>query len=217
VPRLRALAVVSVVLGAAAIAPSARAAPAGTSTQAAPGAPGEPLSLPPAAGVVMVPVAPLEPSRGFRLGWTNSLLFGFAGGITNPEMAYGTAIDFGFPTGRAVRYHVDIGFENLNAFKGLKFSPLTLGYAIPVWNREFALEVEVLVTIIEAEVLWKDLYSIALGSGLRGQVVLTYGRGFVGFSPIGIAVRYAYGDQDIGIRTGVGANWPLQLTLGVEL
>jgi hypothetical protein len=194
----------------------AMAAPAGTSTQA-PAKPGEPIgiSLPSAGEVETKP--PLAPTRGFRVGLSNSLFFGFAGDITNPEMAYGTAIDFGFPTGRAVRYHVDIGFENVNAFKGLKFSPLTLGYAIPVWNTDFQLEVEILVTIIQAEVLWKDIYSIALGSGLRGQVVLTYGRAFVAFSPIGIEVRYAYGDQDIGIRTGVGANWPIQLTVGVEL
>ena len=58
---------------------------------------------------------------------------------------------------------------------------------------------------------------VALSAGLRSQVVVTYGIGWAAFAPIGFEARYAYGVEDVGITAGSGFNWPLVLTLGVEL
>jgi hypothetical protein len=157
--------------------------------------------------------------RPFRLGLSNSFWLGFSGEISNPVPAYAVALDLGFPTGRRMRYHVEVGYQSLNGHDGLRFSPLTLGYGIPIPDvaRGLRLEVEVLLDIVRAEVLFDDKYVVSLSSGLRAQVVASYGVGFLAFAPLGFELRYAYGIEDTGIRTGVGANWPFHLTLGVEL
>lgn len=160
-----------------------------------------------------------ESVRPFRLGLSNSFWVGFSGEISNPIPAYAVALDLGFPTGRRMRYHVEIGYQNLNGHDGLRFSPLTLGIAIPLPElaRKVQVEIEILVDVVRAEVLFDDKYVVSLSSGLRAQLVATYGVGFVALSPLGFELRYAYGIEDTGIRIGAGANWPFHLTLGVEL
>lgn len=157
--------------------------------------------------------------RPFRLGVSNSFWVGFSGGIANPVPAYAVALDLGFPTGRRMRYHVEVGFQSLNGHDGLRFSPLTLGYSIPIPDvaQGLRIEAEILLDVVRAEALFADKYVISLSSGLRAQVVVSYGVTFAAFAPLGFEMRYAYGVEDTGIRTGVGANWPFHLTLGVEL
>jgi hypothetical protein len=160
---------------------------------------------------------PAESVRPFRLGVQNSFFFGFAGAIQNPQPAYTLTADFGFPTGRRARWHVELGYMDLNGYSGFRINPFVLGYTIPLMKKPVQLEVEVIAAILQSEILFNDGFAIALSSGLRAQLVLVYGIGFVAFAPIGFEIRYAYGLQDIGVDTGVGANWPLQLTIGVEL
>lgn len=163
------------------------------------------------------PAPPVREARAFRLGVQSAFWFGFAGSIENPRPAYTVAADFGFPTGRRARWHVELGYQDLNGYTGLRINPFVLGYSIPILEEPFELEVEIVAAILQSEILWNDGYSIALSSGLRAQVLAVYGPGFVAFAPLGFEIRYAYGLQDIGIETGAGANWPLVLTLGVEL
>jgi hypothetical protein len=155
--------------------------------------------------------------RGFRLGVQNSFFIGFAGRFHNPEPAYSVALDFGFPTGRSATWHVEVGYLDLNGYTGLKFNPFLLGYTVPLLNKPVRLELEVVLAIVQTEVLFGNGYAIALSSGLRSQLVLVYGIGWVGFSPLGFEIRYAYGTEGIGIDTGAGANWPMMLTVGIEL
>lgn len=172
-------------------------------------------------GRVVVRERLVDVSRPFRLGVTNGFLFGFAGQIKNPKPAYAISADFGFPTGRAVRWHVELGYEDLNGYTGFRVSPLVLGYAIPILRKQtrdtIELEVEILATVIQSEILFNDGFAISLSSGLRAQIVAVYGIGYAALAPLGFEVRYAYGVQNVGIATGVGANWPLLLTVGVEL
>jgi hypothetical protein len=166
------------------------------------------------------PERELKADRAMRLGLQNAFWLGFGGEFTDPVPAYMIGLDFGFPAGRSVRYHVVISYQTLSGQDGFRLNPLTVGYAIPAWNGAFSLEVEVLATILQGEAWFKNgFYTAALGSGLSGQVVLNYGLGFVAFAPLGFEVRYIYahGKQDFGLRTGVGVNWPMTLTLGVEL
>lgn len=155
--------------------------------------------------------------RGFRLGLQNSFLFGFAGKLKNPEPAYDIALDFGFPTGRIARWHVEIGYRDLNGYTGVKFNPFLLGFTIPLLKAPLTLEIEVIGAILQTEILFGNGYAIALSTGLRAQLVAVYGIGYVAFAPLGFEIRYAYGTEDIGIDTGAGANWPLMLVVGVEL
>jgi hypothetical protein len=156
-------------------------------------------------------------SRAFRFGATNAFFFGIGGKLSNPRPAYNLLGDFGFPSGRHMRWHVELGYENLSGFTGFRLNPFILGYEIPILREPVRLEVEVIASILQSEVLFNNGYAIALSSGLKAQVVVVYGAAFAGFAPLGFEIRYAYGLQSIGIDTGVGANWPLQLTVGVEL
>jgi hypothetical protein len=146
---------------------------------------------------------------------------GIGGKLDNPSPSYNLAVDMGFPTGRTMRYHVEIGYQNLNDYSGLRVAPLTLGYEIPIEQRflppEVQLDVEILLGIISAEVLFNEGYSISLASNLRAQVVLSYEMFFAALTPIGFEVRYAYGVESVGIRTGAGVNWPFHLWIGVSL
>lgn len=166
-----------------------------------------------------LPAPAVEAIRPFRLGVSNAFLIGLAGEIKNPRPAYSLSADFGFPTGRAVRWHVELGYQDLNDHTGLRFSPLVLGYSIPLRLEGLPvdLEVEVLARVLGAEILFNDGFAIALSSGLGAQLVAVYGIGYLAFAPLGFEVRYAYGLERIGIDTGTGFNWPLQLTVGVEL
>lgn len=155
--------------------------------------------------------------RGFRLGLQNSFFFGFAGKLHNPEPAYGLALDFGFPTGRSARWHVEIGYQDLNGYSGVKFNPFILGYTIPLLKTPLTLELEVIGAILQTEILFGNGYAIALSAGMRAQLVAVYGIGYFAFAPLGFEIRYAYGTEDIGIDTGAGANWPMMLIVGVEL
>lgn len=175
--------------------------------------PGQPRALPErSAGDVV-------DRRPFRLGLSNAFWVGFSGALSNPVPAYSIGLDIGFPTGRRVRYHVEVGFQSLNGYDGLRFAPLTLGYGIPIpeVKRGLSLEVEILLDVIRAEVLFDDKFAVALSSGLRAQLVASYGMGFVAFAPLGFELRYAYGVEDTGITTGAGADWPFHLTVGLEL
>ncbi|MFO0723392.1 MAG: hypothetical protein U1E65_06405 [Myxococcota bacterium] len=157
--------------------------------------------------------------RPFRLGLTNAFWVGFTGPLSNPVPAYNLGLDLGFPTGRTMRYHVEVGFENLNGHNGLKLAPLSIGYEaqLPEFNDKLHFSIEVMLMIVQAEVIFDRGYAIALSSGLRAQVVMVYEPFFVAFSPLGFTVRYAYGIQDTGIRTGAGGDWPFLLTIGAEL
>lgn len=157
--------------------------------------------------------------RPFRLGLTNAFWVGFTGPMSNPVPSYNLAMDLGFPTGRTMRYHVEIGFQSLNGHNGLRVAPLTLGYEaqLPEVNDKLHFSVEVLLSIVQAEVIFDRGYAIALSSGLRAQVVMVYEPFFLAFCPLGFSVRYAYGIEDTGIRTGAGADWPFTFTLGAEL
>lgn len=157
--------------------------------------------------------------RPFRLGLSNAFWVGFSGEIANPVPAYAVGLDLAFPTGRRMRYHVEIGYQSLNGYDGLRFAPLTLGIAIPLpeMSRSLDVEIEILVDVIRAELLFDDKYALSLSSGVRAQLVASFGIGFVAFAPLGFEVRYAYGVEDTAIRTGAGANWPFNLTVGVEL
>src|SRR6185503_18938667 len=66
--------------------------------------------------------------RGLRVGMQNSFFLGFAGAIHNPKPAYNIGADFGFPTGRRARFHVELAYQDLNDYTGIKFNPLILGY-----------------------------------------------------------------------------------------
>lgn len=159
-----------------------------------------------------------ERVRPFRLGLQSNFFFGFAGKLQNARPEYNLALDFGFPTGRSARWHVEVGYELLNGYKGLKFNPFLLGYTIPlVKDQPVRLEIEVIAAILQSEILFGDGYMIALSSGLRAQLVAVYGIGWAAIAPIGFEIRYAYGVEDVGIETGVGANWPFQLIVGIEL
>lgn len=157
--------------------------------------------------------------RPFRLGLSNAFWVGFSGEIANPIPAYAIGLDLAFPTGRRMRYHVEVGYQSLNGHDGLRFSPLTLGVGIPLpeIHSKWKVEIEILLDVVRAEVLFDDKYVVSLSSGLRAQIVASYGVGFVAFAPLGFELRYAYGIEDTGIRTGAGANWPFHLTVGVEL
>ncbi|MCK6546018.1 hypothetical protein L6R52_09125 [Myxococcota bacterium] len=155
--------------------------------------------------------------RALRLGVQSTFWMGIGGRLDNPSPAYDLTADFGFPTGRTGRWHFELGYRDLNGWTGLRVNPFVLGFAIPVYEGDFHLEIEILAAIIQSEVLFGDGFSIALSSGLRSQLVLVYGVGFAALAPIGFEIRYAYGVQDIGIDTGVGANWPIALTVGLEL
>jgi len=183
------------------------------------------IALAVAAGMPRTASADDEPAvvaperRPFRMGLTNEFWVGFSGPLSNPVPSYDLALEMSFPTGRRARYHVEIGFETLNGYDGIRVAPLTIGYAIPVpeLTQGLRVEVELLLDIVKAEVLFGDHFAVALSSGLRAQVVASYGLGFVAFCPLGFQVRYAYGVEDTGITTGGGADWPFMFTLGVEL
>ena len=159
--------------------------------------------------------------RPFRLGLVNAFNVGFGGELDNPSPSYHLGADLAFPTGRSMRYHLELTFQDLNGHTGLRFGPLTLGYEIPIRQDflppDLALQVEVLLSVIQADVLFDAGYTIALSSGLRAQLMLSYETFFFAFVPIGFELRYAYGTQDVGIRTGLGANWPFYFVIGVEL
>ncbi len=164
---------------------------------------------------------PAGGTRPFRLGLVNAFNVGFGGQLDNPSPSYHLGLDFAFPTGRRMRYHFEIAFQDLNNYTGLRFSPITLGYEIPIEQqflpRDWVLTAEVMLTLCQADVLFDDGYAIALSSALRGQIILSYGMAFAALVPIGFEIRYAYGKQDVGIRSGFGANWPFYLLIGVEL
>lgn len=159
----------------------------------------------------------IDRTRAFRLGATNAFFFGLGGKLKDPSPAYSVGLDFGFPTGRSAWWHLELGYENLNDYKGLKASPFVLGYTFDLYEGPVKLEVEVVAALLQTEVLFGDGYAIALSAGLRGQLVLVYGIGWLGFAPLGFETRYAYGLQNVGIATGVGVNWPMLLTVGMEL
>jgi hypothetical protein len=167
--------------------------------------------------VIVVRERVIDRSRPFRFGVENGFFFGFGGKLKNPKPAYNIAADFAFPSGRAIRWHVEIGYQNLNGFTGFRVNPFIIGYTIPIIREPVHLEAEVIGAILQSEILFNNGYAIALSSGLRAQIVLLYGPGYVAFAPLGFEIRYAYGLQSIGIDTGVGANWPLMLTVGLEL
>lgn len=159
--------------------------------------------------------------RPFRLGLVNAFNVGFGGELDNPSSSYHLGADLAFPTGRSMRYHLELTFQDLNGHTGLRFAPLTLGYEIPIRQSflppSLSLTVEVLLSVIQADVLFDSGYTIALSSGLRAAVMLSYDTFFFSLVPIGFELRYAYGTQDVGIRTGLGANWPFYFVIGVEL
>ncbi len=159
-----------------------------------------------------------ERVRPFRLGLQSNFFFGVGGALSNPRPEYTLALDFGFPTGRSARWHVEVGYEVLNGYNGVKFNPFLLGYTVPlVTDQPVRLEIEIIAAILQSEILFGDGYMIALSSGLRAQLVAVYGIGWAAIAPIGFEIRYAYGIEDIGIRTGAGVNWPFQLIVGIEL
>src|SRR5262249_33956488 len=126
-----------------------------------------------------------EPSvrsdRAFRLGVQNAFFFGFAGKFHNPKPAYNIALDFGFPTGRSARWHVEVGYLDLNGYTGLKFNPFLLGYTIPIIKKPLKLELEIIAAILQSEVLFGDGYAIALSAGMRAQLVAVYNIGWAAF------------------------------------
>ncbi|MCC7386263.1 MAG: hypothetical protein IT384_30750 [Deltaproteobacteria bacterium] len=159
--------------------------------------------------------------RAFRLGLINDFTMGIGGQLDNPSPAYRFAVDFAFPSGRAMRYHVLVGFQNLNGYDGVYFAPLTFGYEIPIRQKFLPpgvnMEVELVLLLLQAEAIFSDEYSISLSSGFRPQLLLTYDMGYLALTFIGFEVRYAYGVGDVGIKTGAGVNWPIHIALGVEL
>jgi hypothetical protein len=161
--------------------------------------------------------APVEDVRALRFGVQNAFFFGFAGKMKNPRPSYSIMADFGFPTGRRARWHVEVGYQDVNGYTGFRVNPFVLGYGVPVLRRPVYLEIEVVAGVIQSEILFNDGFAIALSSGLRAQLVVVYGVGWAAFSPLGFEIRYAYGVEDIGVETGVGANWPMLLTVGLEL
>lgn len=156
-------------------------------------------------------------TRPFRLGVSSGFLFGFSGKLENPRPGFSIIGDFGVPVGRAMRWHLELGYEDLNGATGFRINPLVFGYSIPFYDGPVQLEAEVIAAILQSEILFNDGFSVAASSGLRGQIVMVYGIGYVALAPLGVEVRYAYGLQNIGITTGSGLNWPLLLTLGLEL
>jgi hypothetical protein len=176
----------------------------------------------PGAPRVRAEPAPPAIDRPFRLGLNNEFSIGFAGQMKNPSPAYDLMADFAFPTGRKLRYHFLVGFRDLNGWNGVRVSPLTLGFDIPVRQQflppELSLEVEVLFTVVQADALFgSELYNIALSSGVRARLLLNYEDFFASLTPIGLEIGYAYGTKDVGIQTSFGAQWPIHLAIGVNL
>lgn len=173
-----------------------------------------------APGPAATPEAPQRSgARPFLLGLTQGFGVGFGGSLSNPAPSYLIGLDLGFATGRSARYHVEIGLQTLNGSTGVRFAPLTLGYEL--WLADLGddrrVGVEFALALVSAEALFGDRYAIALSSGVRATALLSWGPAFAGLTVLGAEVRYAYGLEDVGIQTGVGANWPFRLTLGVEL
>jgi hypothetical protein len=186
-------------------------------------APPAPTSPAPPSGVPGPAATPEAAQRGgarpFWLGLTQGFGVGFGGSLSNPAPSYLISLDLGFATGRSARYHVELGLQTLNGSTGVRFAPLTLGYEL--WLAELGddrrVGVELALSLVSAEALFGDRYAIALSSGVRATALLSWGPAFAGLTVLGAEVRYAYGLEDVGIQTGIGANWPFRLTLGVEL
>jgi len=156
-------------------------------------------------------------ARGTRFGVSNAFYVGLGGDYANPKPAYAVGLDLGMPTSDTGRYHFEIDYYTVNDRPGVRFSPIGFGFGVPAFAQDqMALEVELLVSVLQLDVFPTGKLTGAASSALKAQVVFAYDIFFVAAELVGVEVRYLEGVVDVGGFGGVGANWPLRLTVGVE-
>jgi hypothetical protein len=137
---------------------------------------------------------PISPSR-ISLIYDPEIPLTTGANLSLTEPAHSIGFELSVPSGRSVRYHVQLAYVAFDGVSGIRLDPLTFGYVIPlITQREFRLEIEPTISFLDAILFFTQNGSgdeaLFLSSGIGAQVNLSFGPLYVFVSPVGLEIRY---------------------------
>jgi hypothetical protein len=165
---------------------------------------------------------PKEPKVSLGLFYLTGI--GVAGALRNPVPS--NAVGLELATRGVARYHLSLGYSQLNGFHGLVLAPVDWGFAIPVSKGNVDVYLEPILEPWKLELVMQgrehgsNFLTFSVSSAIDLPVVVEYRRAYFTLSPIGVEARYL----TLAGRTGEGViaphpavQWRLRAGVGLKL
>jgi hypothetical protein len=150
------------------------------------------------------------------------------GTLAAQDIVHSIGVELSLPTGRSVRYHLQIAYVNTNItggnVSGFRIDPLTFGWVFPlVVQGDFRLEVEPTVSFLDFAALFppsngnfNTSAAVFFSSGVGAQLNLGYGPLYAFVSPLGLEFRYLAIDGSGNVTGGADLAYRLRFGLGFQ-